>query len=378
MFLVPFPLSFKRHLLDGGSSLGITVPHAIVDGRSLMAFLSALSNQFKEKEYPKPGMDRRLLTSSVLAELCTEDEIEADDAKLDVASSVAANLSSKHRSAKVHPSSSSSSEPADATDLASSLSVYQSFRYLLSFFWQVVKSGGKLKTAVVRICKEEIARIKDTAAEKEVPTRISRNDIAVAYSWILMRKLQDKLGQLQRSDRLDKSRMLFAADLRVGGRMQNMSENYFGNAVLAVDVSGPARMSMFECAAAVRKAVSNLKPARTKKIMKTVWKIGQESAMKSLPALVTALPAYHDCFVTSWQFPFEELTFGESGPPIGMYPGMLPRCPWTAIVMGDEKGGTSMHLTLPSEAHDLLQSDPSIQSHMDRASLTFSNSFLFK
>ena len=93
MFLVPFPLSFKRHLLDGGSSLGITVPHAIVDGRSLMAFLSALSNQFKEKEYPKPGMDRRLLTSSVLAELCTEDEIEADDAKLDVAFCFHAQLS---------------------------------------------------------------------------------------------------------------------------------------------------------------------------------------------------------------------------------------------------------------------------------------------
>merc|ERR1711981_3283 len=137
-----------------------------------------------------------------------------------------------------------------------------------------------------------------------------------------------------RSDRCDRSRMLLAADLRVKDRLQRLSDNYFGNAVLAVDVTGPAHMSLLECATAVRKVVSDLKQTKTKSIMRSVWKLGQESFLRTLPALVTSLPCYHDCFITSWQFPFSAFTFGLS-PPTSLFPGMFPRCPWTAIVVND-------------------------------------------
>ena len=127
-------------------------------------------------------------------------------------------------------------------------------------------------------------------------------------------------------------------------------------------------------------------------IMRSVWKLGQESFLRTLPALVTSLPCYHDCFITSWQFPFNAFTFGLS-PPTSLFPGMFPRCPWTAIVVNDLTaaaddnfppisrsgsdranrggggGGIYVHMTLPSAAYELLQRDPSVHSHMNRVSI---------
>ena len=105
--------------------------------------------------------------------------------------------------------------------------------------------------------------------------------------------------------------------------------------------------------------------------MRTVWGVRQESSsLRTLPALVTTLPCYHDCFVTSWQFPFEAFTFGLRSPPAALFPGMFPRCPWTAIVITDTRGGgVYVHMTLPARAHHVLTSDPAVSSHMARASI---------
>ena len=150
-------------------------------------------------------------------------------------------------------------------DLASKLSVWGSVRYLTKIFWEFAR-GAKLHTVLIRICPDEIRQIKESqASESQRKSAISKNDIAVAYSWILMRKLQEKLGYLENSDRCDKARMLFAADLRVKNRLQQLSDDYFGNAVLAVDVTGPEHMSLLQCATAVRRVVSDLKQTKTKR-----------------------------------------------------------------------------------------------------------------
>lgn len=284
-------VSFRlTYLGDGGTVLGVTIPHAIVDGRSLASFLSALSLCYQGEEYPRPFLDRRVLTYQPLAETMTKGEIEAfhseesvsfsdwnasgssrADAKLDLAASVASGLS-KYHSRRVHPSAEgagpslgggeSEVEEEEVEDLAAKMSVWQSLGHLCRMFWQFAK-GGKLRTVVVRIDREELAAIKAKAAEGG--ESVSRNDIAVAYAWILMRKLQGRLGHLKRTDREDQSRMLFAADLRVRDRMENLSETYFGNAALAVGIDGPRTMSLVDCAALVRRAVSDLKPTKTKR-----------------------------------------------------------------------------------------------------------------
>jgi hypothetical protein len=411
-------LTFRlTHLLDGGTMLGVTVPHAVVDGRSLAAFLSAVSQRYQGQDYPKPVIDREILTYQPLASLCTEKEVETfhlqksgRKEKLSMAARLASHLSNKYfdkgaaasKSKRVHPTDQEEGrntpletqqddrdvgdleEEEEEEDLASKLSVWGSVGYLLKIFWEFVR-GAELHTVLVRICPDEIGKIKE-----ESQVLISKNDIAVAYSWILMKKLQERLGYVERSDRCDKSRMLLAADLRVKNRLQRLSDNYFGNAVLAVDVTGPAHMSLLECATAVRKVVSDLKQTKTKSIMRSVWKLGQESFLRTLPALVTSLPCYHDCFITSWQFPFNAFTFGLS-PPTSLFPGMFPRCPWTAIIVNDltaaaaeakdnfptssgsdqtKRGaGIYVHMTLPSAAYELLQCDPSVHSHMNRVSI---------
>ena len=112
--------------------------------------------------------------------------------------------------------------------------------------------------------------------------------------------------------------------------------------------------------------------------MRSVWEAGRAggSVLRSLPSLVTSLPCYHDCFVTTWQFSFETLSFGDKAlGPISFFPGMFPRCPWTAIVVadyrreGNDGDGIYVHLTLPSQAMDLLRKDPGLNSHMDRAAI---------
>ena len=136
---------------------------------------------------------------------------------------------------------------------------------MAKIFWEVLK-GGKTEAVVVKICSEQLERVKEkhrsTAAQEGGAEAISKNDVAVAYAWILMRKLQRRLGLLRNTDRENKSRMLLAADLRVPGRLGAddwLGAEYFGNAALAVDVSGPEEMSLVECASAVRSAVLGLK-----------------------------------------------------------------------------------------------------------------------
>ena len=113
--------------------------------------------------------------------------------------------------------------------------------------------------------------------------------------------------------------------------------------------------------------------------MRGVWRVGQQSFFQSLPALVTSLPCYHDCLITSWQFRFDEIAFGLA-PPVSLYPGMFPRCPWTAIIVSDLSssapgtgggggGGIHVHMTLPEAAFDLLRSDPEVHSHLNRATI---------
>lgn len=106
------------------------------------------------------------------------------------------------------------------------------------------------------------------------------------------------------------------------------------------------------------------------RIMRSVWTACQASALGRLPALVSSLPCYHDCLITSWQFPLRELDFG-AGDPVGFFPGVLPRCPWTAVVLADGAGGGGalVHMTLPSEACDLLRRDPRLTAHLGNAEI---------
>jgi len=405
-------LSFRlTHLLDGGTVLGVTVPHALVDGRSLAQVLAALSLQYQGEPYAKPFTDRRVLTYQPLADLCTRDEIDsfhaplggggdaADDglpssllrdAKLSTAASLAAATSKLQSGRRVHPQgplggqggspsggheSAPPSSPPPSSSSTTTLGTWGSVRYLFKLLWEVVK-GGKLATVVVKICPEQMGEIKERQAAQARAEgraeRISKNDIAVAYAWILMRKLQQRLGHLRGTDRENRSRMLFAADLRARNRVENLNERYFGNAAVAVEISAEPEMSLAECALAVRGAVSGLDGGgKSKGIMDLVWGVSQETSIaKTLPALVTSLPCYHDCFVTSWQFPFQDLDFGLAKPPASVFPGMFPRCPWTAIVLGDAEGAAYVHLCLPSRARDVLRTDPSVHAGtLDRASV---------
>ena len=394
-------LSFRlTHLLDGGTVLGVTVPHALVDGRSLAQLLTALSLQYQGEPYAKPFTDRRVLTYQPLVDLCTRDEINSfhsplgddgdgfsssllRDAKLSTAAKLAATTSKLHSGRRVHPqgprgdrgeSSIRGHESAPASPSSTTLGAWGSVRYLFKLLWEVIKDG-KLATVVVKICPEQMGEIKERQATQARSEgrgeKISKNDIAVAYAWILMRKLQQRLGHLKGTERENRSRMLFAADLRVRNRVENLNEGYFGNAAVAVEISAEPEMSLAECALAVRRAVSGLDGGgKSKGIMDLVWGVSQETSIaKTLPALVTSLPCYHDCFVTSWQFPFQGLDFGLK-PPASVFPGMFPRCPWTAIVLGDADGAAYVHLCLPSRAREVLRTDPSIHAGtLDRASI---------
>ena len=107
-------------------------------------------------------------------------------------------------------------------------------------------------------------------------------------------------------------------------------------------------------------------------IIESIWKLNSHNASFAggLPALVASLPCYHDCFVTSWQFPYHSMTFGGSSPH-AIYPGLFPSCPWTAIVMGSgpsastgNSEGVYVHMTMPCAAFDILQGESTLPSQL--------------
>lgn len=377
------------HLRNGGGAIGVTVPHALTDGRALTAFLTALSRSYEGLPFPAPSLDRGVVAFQTLASRCSpkerasllspnSDAPASQDGKLSVLARAASflgaynrgppaaapqNASADHGSPHL-PHSQPPRPPSSPPDVASDVTLWQAVRFLSGVGWAAWTRGQRLARPLVLHVDE--GRLRRTQGDA-TPQRVSRNDCAVAHVWRLLRTLQDRLGLLRGTDREHASRMLFAADLRVAGRLLEapVGEGYFGNAVVAVDVRGPGRMTHPECAMEVRRAVTNgLAPSRTMALLRSIWQLsgGGASLGQSVRALVASLPCYHDCFVTSWPFAFDDVAFGDRRP-IAFLPGMFPACPWTAIVIGGkgEGAGKHVHLTLPEDAIALLKDDPALE-----------------
>ena len=143
------------------------------------------------------------------------------------AAAVAASLSGR-----VQPLGSEAEAPCRPL-VQDSLSVWQSLKFLGRVAWGALRGARGVGEVVARISPREIEACKRAAGGA---SRISKNDVAAAFAWTLLRKMQGSMGLLRGTDREQRARMLLAADLRRGGRCEGLPSEYFGNAALAVEV----------------------------------------------------------------------------------------------------------------------------------------------
>ena len=260
-------VSFRlTHLACGGTVLGVTATHALVDGSSLCRLLMSLSLAYRGLDRPAPYLDRRCLTCQPIASLLTDGERGAmAEEKMATAAAVAASLSGR-----VQPLGSEAEAPCRPL-VQDSLSVWQSLKFLGRVAWGALRGARGVGEVVARISPREIEACKRAAGGA---SRISKNDVAAAFAWTLLRKMQGSMGLLRGTDREQRARMLLAADLRRGGRCEGLPSEYFGNAALAVEVevetgaaedAAGAMMTLPLAAAAIRSTVSALKPEMTKR-----------------------------------------------------------------------------------------------------------------
>ena len=133
-------VSFRlTRLACGGTVLGVTATHALVDGSSLCRLLMSLSLAYRGLDRPAPYLDRRCLTCQPIASLLTDGERGAmAEEKMATAAAVAASLSGR-----VQPLGSEAEAPCRPL-VQDSLSVWQSLKFLGRVAW------GALRGALLR------------------------------------------------------------------------------------------------------------------------------------------------------------------------------------------------------------------------------------
>ncbi|MFF7859108.1 acyltransferase [Streptomyces sp. NPDC007904] len=299
-------LTVKVTHLRGGSVLGVTVNHSLVDGGGCLDFLLHWSRTYRGLDHPAPSHDRALVD-----DLAAGTPPAPDDPQYAVVTG----------------------------------------RGKFGFLWRVNARARRVRTLTTRFSSAEVLALRDTARSGGHGTRASSGDALSAHVWRVLGALRDR--EPETTERLG---------LVVGLRAalsERLPHGYWGNAVSNTTAALPARAlreeSLAHTASAVREALDRVTLRRIRE--ETAFLEAQRRAGRVNRVLSRmALDAFEGTVALNnvSRLPVYGIEFGAGRPFWFEYPATP--IPWTVLITPtpDDDHSRDVHLSVPREAAEAL------------------------
>ncbi|WP_055489569.1 acyltransferase [Streptomyces sp. TP-A0356] len=298
------------HMRGGGSVLGVSINHSVVDGSGFLDFLLHWSREHR-------GLDHR-------AAPCARTLLDrlADGA-------------------------------APGAEQHSAQYAVVSGRQKLAFLWRVNAGARRVRTITVRFAAEEVRALKETAGAQLAGSGpgVSTGDALSAHLWKV-------LGALRGRSAESTERLGIVTGLRAALRA-TLPDGYWGNAVSNVTCALPAgdlrKAPLGDTVAAVRSAIADATAERVRD--EVAFLEAQRRAKRSRRVLSRmSLDAFDGTVAlnNSSRLPVYDIEFGAGRPFWFEFPASP--IPWTILITPTPADGQSrdVHLSVPREAADTL------------------------
>ncbi|MFI8165415.1 acyltransferase [Streptomyces sp. NPDC085931] len=300
-------LTVKVTHLRGGSVLGVTINHSLVDGGAYLDFLLHWSRTHRGLDHPAPCHDRALLDG-----LAAGTPPAPDDPQYTVVTG----------------------------------------RGKFAFLWRVNARARRIQTLTTRFSAAEVLALRDTARTGGDGTRASSGDALSAHVWRVLGRLRDR-------DPEATERLGIVVGLRTA-LADRLPHGYWGNAVSNTTAALPARALREEplahTASAVREALDRVTERRISE--ETAFLEAQRRAGRTNRVLSRmALDAFEGTVALNnvSRLPVYAIDFGAGRPFWFEYPA-IP-IPWTVLITPtpDDDHSRDVHLSIPREAAEALR-----------------------
>lgn len=297
------------HMRGGGSVLGVSINHSVVDGAGYLGFLLHWSGVHAGQDRPAPPYDR-----SVIDGLAEEARPAPDDPQYAVVTG----------------------------------------RQKFGFFWTVNARARHVRTLTVRFTAREVLALREAARDGQDRDRApaSSGDALGAHLWRVLGALRDRAPDAE-------ERLGIVVGLRETLK-ERLADDYGGNAVSNTTAVLPSRELREEPLAhavqAVRTAVDRVTVARV--CQETAFLDAQRRAGRSGRVLSRmALDAFEGTVALNnvSRLPVYAVEFGAGRPFWFEYPASL--MPWAVLVTPtpDVDYSRDVHLSVPRDAADALR-----------------------
>lgn len=303
-------LSVKvTHMRCGGSVLGVSINHAVVDGGGYLDFLLHWSRTHAGEDHPAAPYDRTLLDG-----LADGVAPAADDPQYSVVTG----------------------------------------GQKLGFFWKVNAGARRMRTITVRFTADEVLALRETARAGQGTDQpaASSGDALGAHLWRVLGALRDRAPGAE-------ERLGIVVGLRAALK-DRLPDGYWGNAVsntTAVLPAGELRGEpLAHTVAALRTALDRVTPDRVRQ--ETAYLEAQRSAGHSGRVFSRmSLDAFEGTVAlnNSSRLPVYAIEFGAGRPFWFEYPASP--IPWTVLLTPtpDDDHSRDVHLSVPRDAADALR-----------------------
>ncbi|OIJ84730.1 hypothetical protein BIV25_45910 [Streptomyces sp. MUSC 14] len=299
------------HMRGGGSVLGVSINHSVVDGAGYLDFLHHWSRTHAGHDLPGPPYDRSLMDG-----LADDVPPEPDDPQYEVVTG----------------------------------------RRKFGFIWKVNARSHRMRTITVRFTAAEVLALRETARAGQDRDRppASSGDALGAHLWRVFGALRDRAPEAE-------ERLGVVVGLRTALK-ERLPDGYGGNAVSNTTAVLRARELREEPLAhavgAVRAALDRVTPERVRQ--ETAFLAAQRRAGRSGRVLSRmSLDAFEGTVAlnNASRLPVYALEFGAGRPFWFEFPANP--IPWTVLITPtpDEDHGRDVRLSIPREAADAL-ADP--------------------
>ncbi|MEU6392310.1 acyltransferase [Streptomyces sp. NPDC046939] len=297
------------HMRGGGSVLGVSINHAVVDGGGYLDFLLHWSRTHAGEERPAAPYDRSLLDG-----LADGVPPAPDDPQYDVITG----------------------------------------RQKFGFIWKVNAGARRMRTLTVRFTADEVLGLRETARAGQGSDQqaASSGDALGAHLWRVLGALRDREPDAQ-------ERLGIVVGLRAVLK-DRLPDGYWGNAVSNTTATLPARTLREEplahTATALRTALDRVTPDRVRQ--EAAYLEAQRTRGRSGRVFSRmALDAFEDTVAlnNSSRLPVYAVEFGAGRPFWFEYPASP--IPWTVLITPtpDDDHSRDVHLSIPRDAADALR-----------------------
>ncbi|CAL9655535.1 acyltransferase [Streptomyces sp. Tu 3180] len=300
-------LAVKVTHLRGGSVLGVTVNHSLVDGSGCLDFLLHWSRTHRGLDHPAPSHDRALVDG-----LAAGTPPAPDDPQYTVVTG----------------------------------------RGKFGFLWRVNARARRVRTLTTRFSSAEVLALRDTARAGAGGTRVSSGDALSAHVWRVLGALRDRAPEAT-------ERLGLVVGLRAA-LSERLPHGYWGNAVSNTTAALPARALREEplarTASAVREALDRVTLRRIRE--ETAFLEAQRRAGRTNRVLSRmALDAFEGTVALNnvSRLPMYGIDLGAGRPFWFEYPATP--IPWTVLITPtpDDDHSRDVHLSVPREAAEALR-----------------------